>query len=583
MRNGVRSSVLGVLPLFLLAAPAAAQWPPEGVALCTAPGTQTQPVAVPDGAGGAFVAWVDSRNLATTGRDIYAQRVTGAGQIAPGWPANGIPLCTALKDQRFLSLVPDGEGGAIAAWMDFRNSTDGLTNIALYAERMLGDGSLAPGWAVDGLPVSSIPVHQPSVPTPYQIAADGQGGVLLTWSGYGAGPNDYAQRIGAAGAVAPGWPADGVVVAQGDIYPKICADGYGGCFIGWTDYATIRSYMQRLGATGATASGWPASGQGVASFCCGAFQTAGVATDASGGAFVVSLGDEFCAFAVAGRVDTTLGLPWGGDGRVINTADPSGCALINDSYRVLGDGLGNVFLSWVESQDAFVPSAFNLGLEKLDAAGAPAPGWPANPIFVGDTTGIQGSLETALDGQGGILLAWIDGRGPLRKTYAQRITSSGAVADGWATGGVPVCASDSAQGLTAIASDGAGGAIFALLDRRNNATTGIDLYAQRLLADGTIPVAAVAPEDWRALAMTVGPNPSTGALHVRFTLAREGPASLELLDAGGRRLAVRSLGHLPAGPHDIAWDLGGSTGAGIYWVRLVRSGRSVTRRVVLFR
>src|SRR5262249_9785081 len=87
---------------------ALAQWAASGTPLSTAPRIQTSPVAAPDGAGGAIVAWVDVRD---GGEDVYAQRVSASG--VPQWAPNGVPLSTARGDQGTLDIVADGSGGAI--------------------------------------------------------------------------------------------------------------------------------------------------------------------------------------------------------------------------------------------------------------------------------------------------------------------------------------------------------------------------------------------------------------------------------------------------------------------------------------
>ena len=46
---------------------------------------------LPDGAGGAFALWTDKRGGTD---DIYLQRVTATGQIAPGWSATRFQVCT---------------------------------------------------------------------------------------------------------------------------------------------------------------------------------------------------------------------------------------------------------------------------------------------------------------------------------------------------------------------------------------------------------------------------------------------------------------------------------------------------------
>jgi hypothetical protein len=65
---------------------------------------------------------------------------------------------------------------------------------------------------------------------------------------------------------------------------------------------------------------------------------------------------------------------------------------------------------------------------------------------------------------------------------------------------------------------------------------------------------------------------------VSFALPGPGPATLELLDITGRRLASREVGGLGPGRH-LA-NLGGTTGLtpGVYLVRLTRAGRSLVAR-----
>src|SRR5512139_533528 len=86
------------------------RWAGNGVALCTATGNQQNPQIAPDGAGGAIVTWQDGRS---GGGDIYAQRVRADGTADPGWPAQGVALCTAAFNQTVPQIVTDGAGGAI--------------------------------------------------------------------------------------------------------------------------------------------------------------------------------------------------------------------------------------------------------------------------------------------------------------------------------------------------------------------------------------------------------------------------------------------------------------------------------------
>lgn len=83
------------------------------------------------------------------------------------------------------------------------------------------------------------------------------------------------------------------------------------------------------------------------------------------------------------------------------------------------------------------------------------------------------------------------------------------------------------------------------------------------------------------------PNPSHGAVSLRFALARTEPAQLEVLDVAGRSLWRADQGLLGAGEHQVSWsgyDLNGlAMPTGMYLVRLTSSGWSLTRKMVLLR
>src|SRR5262249_43195700 len=106
-------------------------------ALCTAAGDQTTPVLVADGAGGAVAAWLDYRNGPSS--DIEAQRVLPDGTQPPGWPVNGLALCTASGDQYSPAPTPAGTGGVMVAWVDFR---PGVYS-DVYAQRAYAAGGVA--------------------------------------------------------------------------------------------------------------------------------------------------------------------------------------------------------------------------------------------------------------------------------------------------------------------------------------------------------------------------------------------------------------------------------------------------------
>src|SRR5258705_12589927 len=69
---------------------------------------------IPDGEGGAFVFWGATRSLGE-GIRIYGQHVSAAGE--PLWQTNGLPI----SESSYIGIgqpvaVPDGAHGAIVAW-----------------------------------------------------------------------------------------------------------------------------------------------------------------------------------------------------------------------------------------------------------------------------------------------------------------------------------------------------------------------------------------------------------------------------------------------------------------------------------
>jgi hypothetical protein len=120
-----------------LDAAGAAQWSANGVPLSTRTGVFVLQKMVTDGAGGAIVAWQASQDPVSDPftTDICAQRINGSGAIQ--WTPAGIAVCTAPYSQEYVTLTPDGAGGAFAAWDDGRANA-----YKIYAQHISSDGSV---------------------------------------------------------------------------------------------------------------------------------------------------------------------------------------------------------------------------------------------------------------------------------------------------------------------------------------------------------------------------------------------------------------------------------------------------------
>ena len=145
---------------------------------CSETSPKGTPGIVSDGAGGAILFWLDYRVAQVT--QLYAQHILSDGGYATGWPAEGLPISSAMSaagGTRYggkhialptQSVVSDGSGGAYVAWTDYRaNPTEG----DVYSQHVLGDGTFPPGWPTNGLAICTAAGNQ-NRPT---VAGDGSG------------------------------------------------------------------------------------------------------------------------------------------------------------------------------------------------------------------------------------------------------------------------------------------------------------------------------------------------------------------------------------------------------------------------
>jgi len=238
------------------------KWNPDGVPICTADYEQSSPRLVSDGSGGAIITWHDYRDSSTTGVHIYAQRVDAAGDVQ--WALNGAPICTPSgAGQGYPALVSDGSGGAIIAWYDWRS---GLQDI--YAQRVNAVGMVQ--WALNGAPICTASSGQAN-PTLVSDGSGGAIIAWVDWRS-GSDSDIYAQRVdGNTGATKwnPKEPSNGGVPictatgAQGLggywFMMSMCDDGSGGGIIAWADWRNELNtgcdiYAQRVNASGALRS-----------------------------------------------------------------------------------------------------------------------------------------------------------------------------------------------------------------------------------------------------------------------------------------------------------------------------------------
>lgn len=527
----------------------AAGWPADGVPVCAAPGDQFESLIVPDGSNGAIVAWLDFRDSWKT-PDGYAQRINSSG--VPQWTANGVEIIPGLGVED-ASVAPDGTGGLLVAW-----AKTGLLDRDIFAARLNSTGTVPAGWSAAGVLVCDA-VEDQNAP---HLSVGGPGEAIIAWEDGRAGAgaiNLFAQRLSAS-AVAQ-WTANGIQVdasLNNPTEPQVVSDGGGGAFIFWVDFgASDRVVGQRLNAAGAPQ--WAAGGLGVA----GSANADGglfLGPDAIGGTIVTwSESPVLVQSLRAQRVNNAGAGQWGGSGTSIVS--------VMNSYPnlsdIVPDGAGGAYLVWEDSRGAVnATDAPDIYAQRVNTTGVVQ--WPANGLAVCTSGGSQLAPTGALDGSGGLLVAWQDQRSLDTDIFVQRYTTlavpqfaangqpvyanpgvqvgslhvqsdDGGVivfwnekrggeydirarklnADGTPAGAaVAICTAAGHQGLNAIVDDGAGGAIVAWQDRRGG---GSDIYAQRVdincvplwTANGVAICAATGEQQ---LARMISDSPGTAIL-----------------------------------------------------------------------
>jgi len=242
-------------------------WGDNGICVCNYDDDDIRPRLTTDGNGGAIIAWSHQMDNEEYYYDIYAQKVSRNGSLM--WN-NGIVIVFAEQDQICNSIVPDGNGGAVAVWEDRRtgyadiyakrvdsngndiwqivvcdaqfNQTDPVAvvdneynpiivwtdtrtydpnrqNYDIYAQKIyLSSGELL--WTQSGVPVCTAQENQVAL----KIVSDGSGGAVITWNDKRLGTDDpriYAQRVNSNGSVM--WSTDGI-----NVFPGFDCDASGG-------------------------------------------------------------------------------------------------------------------------------------------------------------------------------------------------------------------------------------------------------------------------------------------------------------------------------------------------------------------
>jgi hypothetical protein len=465
-------------------------WPTDGRLIAAGPGAEAVRGIVSDAEGGTIVVWARAHDVESA---TYGLGLNADGTIAPGWQANGNLIA---EPGIVVGTIPDGEGGLWAALLDPRSTPPSSSPdfyYDVYVQRVRGDGSLPPGWPVEGKPVAVADRWQNAI----VIAPDLQGGAYLAWSdarNYPETATDvYAQRLTPSGDPAPGWPVNGLPACsflsfQND--PSIAVDAVGRLVIGVTSLLDNRVYVQHLNSTGT----------------------------------------------------------------LVNEAEPSGHSVTTgptirqERPRLAADGLGNVLAAW---QDDRVINNTDIYAKR---------------VVTSPPTATTIALVSAQADPDRVRLEWHAAGDPISGATVYRRDEAGA----WMSLGVPHAERDRITFEDVTVSPGARYAY-----RLGYASPSGETFTVETWVD--------VPAAHRFALLGARPNPVRDDLRVTFILPTEAAAELEVFDLTGRRIACASLAAPNPGTHHLRLADARRLEAGVYWLRL-RQGVDVAQsRVVVVR
>ena len=387
------------------------RWYPIAMPCCTAAGSQSAPLIIPDGTGGTIVAWQDTRTGGTV--DIYVQKLSMFGYIQ--WPEDGVAICTAQTGLVLGGMVSDGAGGAIITWHDRRDFYNGI-----FAQRIASNGAVQ--WTVNGVTVCSELEHQQNP----SLAPDGAGGAIIAWEDRrGSSYDIYAQRLNASGAAQ--WTAGGIPVCDSGQMQKaaqVVEDGSGGAVIAWSDMRNTMDFdifAQRVNASGAlqwgfgtSVSGWMYDQADCQLIHIGSGET--IVTWLDGRNSGTSDDDIYVQ-----KLNASGAVLWTMNGVAACDSDRRS-EQCQDSAERHGRSL-RLLGRWRDGG-----TDINIYAQNIGSDGATT--WTANGEAICGATGNQSAAVISEDGANGMFVAWTDNRAGTDKAYSHRVDAGGKHPDG---------------------------------------------------------------------------------------------------------------------------------------------------------
>ena len=525
-----------------------AQWTAGGIDICTAFGSQWLADLVPDGAGGAIVAWEDWSSGIVS--DIYLQRIGTNG--AKMWGADGVLASNVAWTQEFPSLLPDGAGGVFVTYEEY---CDGCDDWDIYAQHIGSDGQLL--WQVGGVPICTETDHQ----FDSRIESDGSGGAVIVWTDYRRGDyrsDLYAQRIDAAGTRQ--WAEDGVPVctaSENQETPILIPDGTGGAIITWGDWRNLVTsgediYAQRVNGSGVRQ--WGADGVPICTATNYQWYPQ-VASDGAGGAIIVwsdwrtGVVRDYNIYAQ--RIDPSGVVQWDTDGISVCSADEE-----QVDAAIITDGMGGVIIAWED--DRWM--SFDIYAARLAGDGTPVATMleEYTARFDGGTVRLEWALSEPVGDRSFIVM-----RAPAGVSIFEELEGGAVVREE------------------------------RFCSYSDNACIAGTEYSYRVdLVEGEerSVLFEVGPVNVPSMALTLHqnhPNPFNPSTTISYYLPERSRVRLVVYDVLGRVVTVLINREEGMGPHSVHWnglDSGGSAvPAGLYLYRLEAGKIRISKKMIVVR
>jgi hypothetical protein len=525
----------------------------DGIPLGPVPGeVHSHPVVLPDGVGGAVVAYK------TSGARVGAVRLDAAGLPAglPAFDPVTVPLTLEVSQPTRASLTSSGR-------------------VLVAADRATATGAAFMRFEPEGAASAGYPLGL-GMPYIHPVFVPGSGG--RTWSvAMGADATSFwtvrAARIGAAGALE--WSAQFASALQFFNSDRLDAttDGAGGLVAVMPYYDGIATGSKdlcvfRLAADGSTP--WGDAPRAIVNQPRDQVDPR-IVPDGAGGVFMVwtdPRNNRRSSDIFALRLDAQMQRPGGWlfyGQSVCETNGPQ------SQPRVVRDGLGGIWVAWLDQRDG---ADGDLRYSHVLGHGALAPGFTLEGELLCAAPGAQRELEIAPDGGGGFFAVWRDERSGEADLYVQHILGSGQRSPAFAPDGEPLTLATGVQDQPSIALVSGARVAIAWRDTRAGAAR---IYGATI-ADASSLDAPPVPA--AALSLSVA-GPARGSVAATVTLPQPGVARVELLDVTGRALARSTL----AGPVRealVPLAPGVPIASGLYFVRVrCAAGEAVARVSVL--